>query len=149
MTKNATYCDKHVSSQKCIFFVVMPCPSFIITYSICHHTMFFHSNAVLVHQTSKRKGWLPNLKEHQQSPWKTWWCRRNQTSPHLYWLYNLRESWIRGSSDSQIISIGWTDRLWRYKIEDFISCPDGTLLGVEGNLGITDIDISSFVTDLV
>ena len=22
MTKNATYCDKHVSSQKCIFFVV-------------------------------------------------------------------------------------------------------------------------------
>ena len=23
MTKNATYCDKHVSSRKCIFFVVM------------------------------------------------------------------------------------------------------------------------------
>ena len=23
MTKNATYCDKHVSSQKCIFFVVL------------------------------------------------------------------------------------------------------------------------------
>ena len=24
MTKNATYCDKHVSSRKCIFFVVQP-----------------------------------------------------------------------------------------------------------------------------
>ena len=24
MTKNATYCDKHVSSRKCIFFVVPP-----------------------------------------------------------------------------------------------------------------------------
>ena len=23
MTKNATYCDKHVSSRKCIFFVVL------------------------------------------------------------------------------------------------------------------------------
>ena len=23
MTKNATYCDKHVSSRKCIFFVVI------------------------------------------------------------------------------------------------------------------------------
>ena len=33
----------------------MPCPSIINTYSICHHTMFFHSNVVLVHQTSKRK----------------------------------------------------------------------------------------------
>ena len=35
------------------------------------------------------------------------------------------------------------------KIEDFVSCPDGTLLGVEGKLGSTDMDISSFVTDLV
>ena len=33
----------------------MPCPFVINTYSICHHTMFFHSNVVLVHQTSKRK----------------------------------------------------------------------------------------------
>ena len=35
------------------------------------------------------------------------------------------------------------------KIEGFVSCPDGTLLGVEGKLGSTDMDISSFVTDLV
>ena len=33
----------------------MLCPSIINTYSICRHTMFFHSNVVLVHQTSKRK----------------------------------------------------------------------------------------------
>ena len=33
----------------------MPCPSIINTYSICHHTIFFQSNVVLVHQTSKRK----------------------------------------------------------------------------------------------
>ena len=38
-----------------IIYVEMPCPSVINTYSICHHTMFFHSNSVLVHQTSKRK----------------------------------------------------------------------------------------------
>ena len=38
-----------------IIYVEMPCPSIINTYSICHHTMFFHSNIVLVHQTSKRK----------------------------------------------------------------------------------------------
>src|SRR3989337_3011833 len=25
MTENMTYCDKHVSSRKCIFFVVHPC----------------------------------------------------------------------------------------------------------------------------
>ena len=35
--------------------VKMPCPSIINTYSICRHTLFFHSNAVLVFQTSKRK----------------------------------------------------------------------------------------------
>ena len=32
---------------------------------------------------------------------------------------------------------------------DFVSCPDGTLLGVESKLGNTDMYISSFVTDLV
>ena len=26
-----------------------------------------------------------------------------------------------------------------YKIEDFVPCPDGTLLGVEGKLGNTDM----------
>ena len=61
----------------------------------------------------------------------------------------LWESWIRGSPDSRIISIGRTVRLWRYKIEDFVSCSDGTVLGVEGKLGNMDMDISSFVTDLV
>ena len=33
----------------------MPCPSTINTYSICHHTLFIHSNDVLVYQTFKRK----------------------------------------------------------------------------------------------
>ena len=55
----------------------------------------------------------------------------------------LRESWIRGSPDSRTVGLG------RYKIEDFVLCPDGTLLGVEGKLGNTDVYISSLVTDLV
>ena len=38
-----------------MIYVKMPCPSIINTYSICRHTMFFHSNVVLVFQTSKRK----------------------------------------------------------------------------------------------
>ena len=38
---------------------------------------------------------------------------------------------------------------YEYEIEDFIPCPDGTLLGVEGKLGNTDVHISCFVTDLV
>ena len=37
----------------------------------------------------------------------------------------------------------------KLRFEDFISCPDGTLLGVEGKLGNTDMYTSSFVTDLV
>ena len=61
----------------------------------------------------------------------------------------MRESRIRGSSDSQTIYFGRTVGLSRYKIEDFIPCPDGTLLGVEGKLGNTYMDISSFVPDLV
>ena len=61
----------------------------------------------------------------------------------------MRESGIRGSPDSRTLSFGRTVGLCRYKIEDFVSCPDGTLLGVESKLGSTDMDISSFVTDLV
>ena len=61
----------------------------------------------------------------------------------------LRESWIRGSPDSRTISFGRTVGLRRHKIEDFVPCSDGTLLGVEGNLGNTDMYISSFVTELV
>ena len=61
----------------------------------------------------------------------------------------MRESWIRGSPDIRTISFGRTVGLGRYKIEDFVPCPDGTLLGVEGKLGNTDMDISPFVTDLV
>ena len=61
----------------------------------------------------------------------------------------LRESWIRGSPDSRTISFGRTVGLWRYKIEDFVPCPDRTFLGVEGKLGNMYMDISSFVTDLV
>ena len=51
----------------------------------------------------------------------------------------MRESWIRGSSDSRTIYFSRTIGLWRYKIEDFVPCPDGTLLGVEGKLGYTDM----------
>ena len=42
------------------------------------------------------------------------------------------ESWIRGCPDSRIISFGRTVGLSRYKIEDFVPCPDGILLCVEG-----------------
>ena len=45
---------RHLLSLLMIY-VKMPCPSIINTYSICRHTLFFHSNAVLVVQTSKRK----------------------------------------------------------------------------------------------
>ena len=45
---------RHLLSLLMIY-VKMPCPSIINTYSICRHTMFFHSNVVLVFQTSKRK----------------------------------------------------------------------------------------------
>ena len=54
-------------------------------------------------------------------------------------LAQLRESWIKGSSDSRTIYFGQTVGLWRYKIEDFIPCPDGTLLCVEGKLGYSDM----------
>ena len=33
----------------------MPCLSIFSTYSICHHTIFIHSNDVLLYQTFKRK----------------------------------------------------------------------------------------------
>lgn len=45
---------RHLLSLLMIY-VKMSCPSIINTYSICRHTMFFHSNVVLVFQTSKRK----------------------------------------------------------------------------------------------
>ena len=46
---------------------------------------------------------------------------------HLHNLETyLRESWIRGYPDSRTISFGRTVGLWRYKIEDFVPCPDGT-----------------------
>ena len=45
---------RHLLSLLMIY-VKMPCPSIIDTYSICRDTMFFHSNDVLVFQTSKRK----------------------------------------------------------------------------------------------
>ena len=51
----------------------------------------------------------------------------------------LRESWIRGSPDSRTISFGRTVGLLRYKTEDFVAYPDGTLLAVEGKLGNTDM----------
>ena len=51
----------------------------------------------------------------------------------------VRESWIRGYPDSRIISFGRTVGLRRYKIEDSVPCPDGTLLGVQGKLGNTDM----------
>ena len=54
-----------------------------------------------------------------------------------------------GDPDGQTITFGRTPGLRRYKIEDFALCPDGTLLGMEGKLGNTNMDISSFVTNLV
>ena len=54
-------------------------------------------------------------------------------------IAQVRESWTRGCPDSRTIIIGRTPRLRRYKIEDFVPCPDGTFLGVEGNLGDTDM----------
>ena len=56
---------------------------------------------------------------------------------NILWL--LRESWIRGCPDSRTITIGRTPGLWRYKIKDFVPCPDGTFIGVEGKLGDTDM----------
>ena len=38
-----------------IVYVNMPCLSIFSTYSICHHTIFIHSNADLVYQMFKRK----------------------------------------------------------------------------------------------
>ena len=38
-----------------IVYVNTPCLSIFSTYSICHHTIFIHSNFVLVYQTFKRK----------------------------------------------------------------------------------------------
>ena len=51
----------------------------------------------------------------------------------------LMESWIRGSPDSRTIYFGRIVGLRRYKIEDFVPCPDGTLLCVEGKLGDSDM----------
>ena len=62
---------------------------------------------------------------------------------------SLRESWIRGSSDSRTIYFGQTVGLLRYKIEDFVPCLGGTLLCMEGKLGNSDMWISSLVTDSV
>ena len=54
-------------------------------------------------------------------------------------LWRLRESWTRGCPESRTIIIGRTPRLWRYKIKDFVPCPDRTFLGVEGKLGDTNM----------
>ena len=66
-------------------------------------------------------------------------CRRQSARrTHRHWSLVhglLRGSWIRGYPDSRITSFGRTVGLWRYKIEDFVPCLDGTLLGVEGKLG--------------
>ena len=51
---SSTLLHRHLLSLLMIY-VKMPCPSIINTYSICCHTMFFHSNVVLVFRTSKRK----------------------------------------------------------------------------------------------
>ena len=47
----------------------------------------------------------------------------------------------RGCPDGRTMTFGRTVGLWRYKIEDFVPCPDGTLLGVEGKLGDPDVDL--------
>src|SRR3989337_3168729 len=50
----STLLHRHLLSLH-IIYVNMPCLSIFSTYSICHHTIFLHSNAVLVYQTFKRK----------------------------------------------------------------------------------------------
>ena len=51
----------------------------------------------------------------------------------------LRESWIRECPDGRTIpSAGLLD-YEDTKIEDFVPCPDGTFLDVEGKLGDADI----------
>ena len=68
------------------------------------------------------------------------------------------EAWFRGYRGSPGLGGLRTARLYSLaglldyednKIEDFVSCPDETLLGVEGKLGNTDMYISSLVTDSV
>ena len=65
------------------------------------------------------------------------------------------KAWFRGYYGSpglgglRIARLSQLAGLLRYKIEDFVSCPDGTLLDVEGELGNTDMHLSSFVTDFV
>ena len=58
----------------------------------------------------------------------------------LVHLYNLPLYWVcwglRDPRGSGLSSMGRTDGPWRYKIEDFLPCPDGTLLCVGGKLGI-------------
>ena len=61
----------------------------------------------------------------------------------------LRESWIRGCPDVRTMTFGRTPGLWRYKIEDFVPCPDRTFLGVEGKLGDTICRSPPIVTDSV
>ena len=51
---SSTLLHHHLLSLIMIY-VKMPRPSIINTYSISRHTMFFHSNVVLVFQTSRRK----------------------------------------------------------------------------------------------
>ena len=68
MTKNATYCDKHVSSWKCIFFVVRINTTitvshskgltwhFIETKAIKHD--YYRSIIMWTHKNSKDKYWV-------------------------------------------------------------------------------------------
>ena len=61
----------------------------------------------------------------------------------------LRESWIRGCSDSRTIHIIRTIGAFRYKTQDSVPCPDGTLLCLENKLGDLYIVFPPIVTDSV
>ena len=73
-------------------------------------------------------------------------CQRQTTCwTHRHWSLVqglLRESWIWGYPDNRTIYFGRTVGPWRCKIQDFVPCPYGTFLGVEGKLGDTDMQIS-------
>ena len=57
-----------------------------------------------------------------------------------FYFTTIRGYWgspgLRGPRASGLLDMGRTDGLWRYKTEDSHPCPDGTLLGVEGKLGV-------------
>ena len=53
-----------------------------------------------------------------------------------WWVW---ESWTRGSSDVASIDVGRTDGSSRYKTEDYLSCPVGIPICVDGKYRCPDM----------